>query len=94
MVDAINYQMQEYNRRPNFILHVLLCHPGLHFRSLSMKCDVERTALSRGYSMIFCNTSLRKYSSCGPASLEYPQKTSLEQISTVARCPYSSRICQ
>jgi hypothetical protein len=51
MFDAINYQVTcKSNWRPNFILHVL-CHPGLHFHSLSMKCDVERTALSRGYSM-------------------------------------------
>jgi hypothetical protein len=42
MFGTINYQM--YNGRPNFILHVL-CHPGLHFRSLIMKCDVEWTAL-------------------------------------------------
>jgi hypothetical protein len=37
------------NGRPNFILHVL-CHTGLHFRPLSMRCDVERTAPSRGWS--------------------------------------------
>jgi hypothetical protein len=54
--DAINHQHDQVvcksNGRPNFInLHVL-CHPGLHFRSLSIKCDVERTALSRGYSKL------------------------------------------
>jgi hypothetical protein len=32
--------------------HLHVCHPGLHFRSLSMKCDVEKTAPSRGYSII------------------------------------------
>jgi hypothetical protein len=51
MFDAMNYQLVcTSNGRPTFILHVL-CHYVLcHFRSLSMKCDVERTALSRGYS--------------------------------------------
>jgi hypothetical protein len=50
MFDAINYQLVcKSNGRQHFMLHVL-CHPGLHFHSMSMKCDVERAALSRGYS--------------------------------------------
>jgi hypothetical protein len=36
MFDAINYQV--------------VCK-RLHFLSMNMKCDVERTALSRGYSI-------------------------------------------
>jgi hypothetical protein len=45
MFDAINYQVLcKSNVRPNFILHIL-CHPGLHFRSLSMKCDVMKGRL-------------------------------------------------
>jgi hypothetical protein len=50
MFDEMNCEVVcKSNWRPNFILHVL-CHPELHFRSLSMTCDVERTALCRGYS--------------------------------------------
>jgi hypothetical protein len=53
MLDVINYMYQVVFKSMEDPIFILPCHPGLHFRSLSMKCDVERTAHRRGYSIVF-----------------------------------------